>query len=110
MFILKHFWQSLAQRFKPPHALRRAGEIENELTAARQERQQLLERLTGLRADTDRDLSASHQEQHRLQEQLAELQASTGRELSTANTELQALHRELAEYEGRPRTGVVRAW
>ena len=100
MPILKHLWQSLAQRFKPPQALRRAGEIENELTAARQERQHLLERLTGLRADTDRELSASLQEQHHLQEQLAELQASTGRELSTANTGLQALHRELADMKG----------
>jgi predicted nucleic acid-binding Zn-ribbon protein len=103
--ILKHFWQRLAQRFKP-RALRRAGESEPGLSAASQEKQHLLEQLTGLRTDMDHELSASRQQQQSLQEQLITLQASTGHGLSTANAELQALHGELAGLKGEVERGL----
>ncbi len=115
MSIIKHFWQSLARRFKQ-RAPRSAGELEHELSAATQEKQSLLRQLTDLQSEVERGLSTTRQEQQGLlgqltglqtevehglsavrQEQLSlfgqltSLQADFERELSAANLEKQAL-------------------
>jgi len=75
---LKHFWQNLTQRITQ-RASRRAGELEREVSAARQKQQNLLGQLTGLQADFERELSAANLEKQALLGQLTGLQADIER-------------------------------
>jgi predicted nucleic acid-binding Zn-ribbon protein len=93
--VFKHFWQNLIQRFKP-RVYPPAGEFEQELSAARQEREGLLGQLTGLQAEVERGLSAASQEQQSLLGHLNDLRAEVKQELSAAGLERQALSGELA--------------
>ena len=78
MRTLKHFWQNLTQRITQ-RASRRAGELEREVSAARQKQQNLLGQLTGLQADFERELSAANLEKQALLGQLTGLQADIER-------------------------------
>lgn len=95
MPVFKHFWQNLTQRFKP-RVHPSAGELEQELSAARQEREGLLGQLTGLQAEVGRGLFTASQEQQSLLGQLNDLHAEVKQDLSAAGLERQALSGELA--------------
>jgi FKBP-type peptidyl-prolyl cis-trans isomerase len=103
--IIKHFWQSLARRFKQ-RASRPAGEFDRELSAARQEQQSLLGQLTGLHAEVERGLSTARQEQQSLLGQLNDLQANVERQLSAAELEKQALRGELTDLKTEVERGL----
>jgi FKBP-type peptidyl-prolyl cis-trans isomerase FklB len=93
--VFKHFWQTLTQRFKT-RVHPSAGEFEQELCAARQERERLLGQLTGLQAEVERGLTFARQEQQSLLGQLNDLRAEVKQDLSAAGVERQALRGELA--------------
>jgi FKBP-type peptidyl-prolyl cis-trans isomerase FkpA len=88
--IFKHFWQNLIQRFKP-RVHPSAGEFEQELSAAHQEREGLVGQLTGLQSEVEHGLSAVREEQQALQVRLTSLQSDYERELSAARREKQSL-------------------
>ena len=90
MPVFKQLWQSLTQRFKQ-RVHPSAGEFEQELSAARQERERLLGQLTGLQAEVEHGLSAVQEERQDLLGQLSGLHSDVQHGLSAVREEQQAL-------------------
>jgi FKBP-type peptidyl-prolyl cis-trans isomerase/Domain amino terminal to FKBP-type peptidyl-prolyl isomerase len=103
--VFKHFWQNLIQRFKP-RVHPSAGEFELELSAARQERQELLGQLTALQAEVERGLSAARQEQHNLLVRLNDLHTEVEQDRSAAGQEKQVLRGALAGLQSEVEQGL----
>jgi FKBP-type peptidyl-prolyl cis-trans isomerase/predicted nucleic acid-binding Zn-ribbon protein len=103
--VFKHFWQNLILRLKP-RVHPSAGEFEQELSAARQDREGLLGQLTGLQAEVERGLSTASQAQQRLLGQLNHLRAEVKQDLSAAGLERQTLSGELASLRSEVEHGL----